>query len=132
MTNHKLLPLGLALISACLCVGQTSHAPFACNLKAFTPEERQRWRALIDQTTGAVMSARELPDGYALHLDTRKVSLLQAAEWIALERRCCPFFDFQLDVHGEDGAVWLALKGREGVKQFIQQDFKGLEDRMRK
>src|SRR5258708_1710450 len=132
MINHKLLPLGLALLSACLCVGQSSQAPFACNLKAFTPEQRQRWRALIEQTIGAVMSVRELPDGYALHLDTRKVSLVQAAEWIALERRCCPFFDFQLDVHGEDGTVWLALKGREGVKQFIQQDFKGLEDRMRK
>ncbi len=76
--------------------------------------------------------ARELPDGYALQIDSRRVTLVQLAEWIDLERRCCPFFDFEVDLHGEDGTVWLSLKGREGVKQFIQQDFTGLHDKLRK
>jgi len=47
-----------------------------------------------------------------------------------LERKCCPFFDFELDLHGEDGGLWLILKGREGVKQFIQTDFTRLRDKL--
>jgi hypothetical protein len=48
------------------------------------------------------------------------VSLAGVAEWIALERRCCPFFRFQLDVEGETGPVWLRLTGA-GVKEFLAQ-----------
>ena len=98
-------------------------SPVACNLKAFQPGERTRWRALLDEVIAAATAVKELNDGYSLRMDTGRVSLVKVAEWIALERKCCPFFDFQLDLHGEDGAVWLSLRGRDGVKQFIQQDF---------
>lgn len=45
--------------------------------------------------------------------------LLRAAEFISLERLCCPFFGFALDVAPEGGALWLSLTGRDGVKPFI-------------
>ena len=102
---------------------RASQSPFACNLKAFNPEERKRWRALIDEVIPAATEVRELRDGYTLHLNASRVSVMKLAEWIELERKCCPFFDFEVDVRGEDGTLWLRLKGREGVKQFIQQDF---------
>lgn len=109
-----------------------THSPFYCNLKAFQPEERKRWRQLIEALHAATVTVRELPDGYSLRLDPRRMSFSAAAEWIALERKCCPFFDFELDLHSHDGAVWLALKGREGVKQFILSDFTGLQDKLAK
>jgi hypothetical protein len=51
------------------------------------------------------------------------MSLPETAQWVDLEQKCCPFFDFELDVHGQDGALSLSLKGRDGVKQFIEMDF---------
>ena len=39
-----------------------------------------------------------------------------AAEFVTYERLCCPFFAFELEVEKENGAMWLKLRGREGVK----------------
>jgi hypothetical protein len=132
MTTYKLFLPALLLISAGACLAQSKPAaPLACDLKAFQPEERRHWRQLLDQLTAAVVEVRELSGGYALHLDTRRMSVVDAAQWIDLERRCCPFFNFQLDLHGDDGTLWLSLAGREGVKQFIMVDFRSLRDKLR-
>ncbi len=126
MMNLKSLAAGL--MAAALCFA-TNQAPFACNLKAFQPEQRQRWRFLLDKLYTAAAENRELADGYSFRIDTGKEPLGELAEWVELERRCCPFFDFELAVHGEDGTVWLSLKGRPGVKQFIEADMPALRAR---
>src|SRR5260370_2545101 len=130
MTNNQFFLSALALISACTCSAQpkpagSEHAnqpAFACNLKAFQPEERKRWRELVEQVTSAVVVVRELSNGYALQVNPTRAPVVEVVEWIALERKCCPFFDFQVDLRGEDGGLWLSLKGREGVKQFIEMN----------
>jgi hypothetical protein len=132
MTKTKLLLPGLLLLFAGVAPADPApkQIPLACNLKAFQPAERLRWRKLIEQTMSAVVSARELNNGYALRVDTGRAPLVQVAEWIGLERKCCPFFDFQVAVHGEDDSLWLSLTGREGVKQFINADFSLLHDKL--
>src|SRR6266853_5694323 len=132
MTKTKLLLPALLLLFAGLTPADSApkQIPFACNLKAFQPAERLRWRELIEQVMSAVVSARELNNGYALRVDAGRTSLVQVAQWIDLERKCCPFFDFQVAMHGEDGSLWLSLTGREGVKQFINADFLLLHDKL--
>ena len=132
MTNTRLFLPALLLLFAALAPADPApkQIPFACNLKAFQPAERARWRKLIEQVMSAVVAARELNDGYALQVDKGRVSLGQVAEWVDLERQCCPFFDFQVAVHGEDSSLWLSLTGREGVKQFIDADFSLLHDKL--
>ena len=104
----------------------------ACNLKPFQPAERTQWRTLLDRVKSSMTETRELPDGYAFRIDTGKTPLVQVAEWISLERKCCPFFEFRLRIHGQDGTLWLDLTGPRGVKQFIQQDFTGMPTAERK
>lgn len=134
MTNKTLSLSAFVLIAGSLCQAQPApeQAPFACNLKAFTPAERIRWRKLIEHVSSAVVVARELNDGYALRVNASQASLGEVAEWVDLERKCCPFFDFQVDVHGQDGSMWLSLKGREGVKDFIRMDFSLLREKLSK
>jgi len=48
--------------------------------------------------------------------------LTKAAEFISLERLCCPFLRFSLEVEPEGGPIWLRLTGREGVKAFIREE----------
>jgi hypothetical protein len=58
------------------------------------------------------------------------MSLAEAGAWIALERQCCPFFDFQVEVHPGDSGYVMSLKGRAGVKEFIRADFTGLRSKL--
>ena len=127
MTTYKLFFAGLALV--CTCAAQTI-SPIACNLKAFQPQERAEWRKRLDQVMGSVSTVRDLSDGYSFKIDTRKASFRDVAEWIELERKCCPFFVFELGMQGEDGSIWLNLRGREGVKQFIAADLHAVFDHL--
>ena len=115
----------LLLISACVASAQTAPV-FACNLKAFQAEERRHHEELSKRLVLAVESRHELPDGYALQLDSKKISFIEVAQWVDGERKCCPFFDFQLDLGAEGHGLRLSLKGREGVKAFIEAEFQAL------
>ena len=44
------------------------------------------------------------------------------AQWLDLWRRCCPFYEFQIDLHAADATVWLSVKGWPGVKAYIPVD----------
>ena len=118
----KLLLFVLTFAFADLC----QEAPFACNLKVFQPEERKQHGNLTHEIMAAIVAHRELPRGYAFQIDSSRVSLLEVAEWVVAEKKCCPFFDFQVSLDGAaEGQLSLALTGREGVKQFILTEFHG-------
>lgn len=97
-------------------------SPFACDMLAIAADQRSAHLATIDKLFRSVGSVRELPDGYSFRLPNEADVLLTAAEFIALERLCCPFFGFGLDLEREGGAVWLSVTGREGVKPFIMAE----------
>ena len=42
------------------------------------------------------------------------------AEFITLERTCCPFFQFGLEVELGADSAWLQITGPEGVKPFLE------------
>lgn len=98
-------------------------SPLACNLDAFTAAERPRYSELRRMIADAVIGKHELDDGVALKVATDRITLAQLAEWISFERKCCPFFDFRIDVAREAGPVWLSMTGRAGVKEFLSQVF---------
>jgi hypothetical protein len=97
-------------------------SPFACDMTAIAADQRGPHLAAIDKLFHAVQSFRELPNGYSFRLPNASEALLTAAEFITLERLCCPFFGFRLEIEREGGAVWLSLTGREGVKPFIMAE----------
>lgn len=96
--------------------------PIACNLKALTLEQRKQLEQRGGSVIAAITSSRELNDGYAFRVDPERASLMDVARWLDLWRRCCPFYEFQIDFHAADATVWLTVKGRPGVKQFIRID----------
>ena len=96
--------------------------PFACDMSAIAVHQRAAHLDTIHQLFTAVESFRELPNGYSFRLGNETEVLLRAASFIDLERLCCPFFGFALEVEREHGAIWLTLTGREGVKPFIMAE----------
>lgn len=98
---------------------EAEKAPFACDMTAIEASQRGQHIATIEALFRNAGEIRELPNGYAFRLLNEPDVLLKAAEFITLERLCCPFFGFAIEVEPEGGALWLSLTGREGVKPFI-------------
>jgi len=69
---------------------------------------------------------RELTDGYEFRLAEDPDTITRAAEFISLEKLCCPFLHFALEIKPEGEPVWIRLSGREGVKAFIREEISGL------
>jgi len=91
--------------------------PIVCRL--LEPERRTREELLQREVFSAVTETRELPDGYALRFPAEARWLVTLAEFIRLERECCPFLRFELHAEQQDGPLWLRLRGPAGVKTFI-------------
>ena len=92
--------------------------PFACDMTAIPAERRGAHHALIRRLmTQAVEEIRELPDGLSFLFTAREYAAV--AEFVALERLCCPFVTFTLDVAPDQGPLMLRLTGADGVKEFI-------------
>jgi hypothetical protein len=98
---------------------------FFCNLGAMTREERTAYGALSRKLFGASEEKRELDNGYAYRLAAQKISISEIAQWITFERRCCPFFNLQIEAEPSDGPLWLRITGPTGVKEFIKSETGG-------
>jgi hypothetical protein len=93
---------------------------FSCNVRALSPSERARHSENTARLRSARVETRELQNGLRFRIATQGMDLAALGDWVALERRCCPFFGFAIEVEPDDGAVWLSLTGDEGVKDFIR------------
>jgi hypothetical protein len=89
----------------------------ACNIQAIGAVQQPRYGELVSRLRAAILDRTELADGYRYSLDSAKITPPEVAEWIALERWCCPFLNFELD------ASRLTMRGPEGVKAVLQDEF---------
>ena len=121
MNIKILLPIALFVSSSLPILGETV-PPIACNLKALTSEQRKQLEQLGEHVISAITASRELKDGYAFSVDPQKASLMDVAQWLEVWRRCCPFYEFQIDFYAADASIWLSVKGRPGVKEYIPLD----------
>ena len=97
-------------------------SPFACVMDAIETEKRVPHLANARRLFNSVEEIRELESGYAFRFCNETEILTSLADFIALERLCCPFFGFNVDVESEGGAIWFSVTGRAGVKPFIQAE----------
>ena len=99
----------------------TSHElPIACNINALDATQQQRRATLAKHMNNATLQVQELPDGYKFLYPASL--FLVVAEFISLERQCCPFFTFRVTVEHDNGPLWFQITGREGVKEFMQEE----------
>ena len=95
----------------------------ACDPSPITPEQRERWMLIVKQLYGATEEIRELPDGYALRLPNSSEMLLLIAEDLNMERLCCPFIRYTVELEPRHGPFWLHMTGGNGVKDFLRIAF---------
>jgi hypothetical protein len=100
-----------------------TQARFYCNTKALNPGERARHKQLTDKLIAACKEILERESGYEFQYGPSDVSLADLAEWVVAESKCCPFFDFHIDLEREGTLLCLRLTGEEGIKRFILAEF---------
>jgi hypothetical protein len=67
----------------------------------------------------AATQVRELSDGYAFRFPGGDDWAARLLDYIVFERRCCRFFAFELAFEPDQGAIWLRVRGPEGVKELF-------------
>ena len=101
----------------------TTQNKFYCDIKAMTPAERVSYKQLTDKLIAERKKVVESDKGYEFQYSPKTVSLGELAEWVASESKCCPFFDFHIDLEGKGSLLRLRLTGEEGIKPFIRMEF---------
>src|SRR5881628_3662136 len=74
---------------------------FACDMSAMTKQERAAHQKLSRRVLAAVEESRELSNGYAFRLPAGTV--VDVATWASLERKCCPFLAFEIELARDQG-----------------------------
>ena len=103
-----------------------NQSPLACDMTAISVEQRPVHLAKSRELFSQIQETRELPDGYEFRFADGADVLRPLVDFVALEKLCCPFLGFEIEVEAESGPVWLRLTGREGVKAFIKEEISGL------
>ena len=101
----------------------TAQSKFYCNPRALNPGERARHKQLTEKLNAKRKEIVETEKGYEFQYGPADVSLAELAEWVGAESKCCPFFDFHIDVEREGKLLCLRLTGEEGIKAFIRAEF---------
>jgi hypothetical protein len=96
---------------------------FYCNTKALSAAERTHHTELTAKLLAKRTRVVEAEKGYEFHYSSADVSLMELADWAGAESKCCPFFDFHVDLEKEGTQMCLRLTGEEGVKAFIRAEF---------
>jgi hypothetical protein len=102
----------------------TTQNKFYCNIKALNPAEREHHKQLTDKLITARREIVETEKGYEFQYSPSNVSVGELADWVVAEGKCCPFFDFHIDLEREGNLLCLRLTGEEGLKPFIRSEFR--------
>jgi len=87
----------------------------ACDLTAMTPSQRERHRALIGTIRARLTEFEAAGDDLGLSFEPDPAVFVALAEWITLERLCCPFLGFSLELEPRGGPARLRLSGGQGA-----------------
>jgi hypothetical protein len=102
----------------------TEEGKFYCNINALNPAERAHQQQLTAKFIAVRDEIVELPRGYEFQFSPSSVSLVELVDWVAAEEKCCPFFNFHIDLEKRGKLLCLGLTGEEGIKAVIREEFR--------
>lgn len=101
--------------------GMEETAVLACDPLGIPAVERPAHFALARRLFGEAARERQpWREGYAFRFDAD--ALEDAARFVANERRCCPFLEFEIAAAAADGPVWLRITGPAGTRAFLDAE----------
>jgi hypothetical protein len=101
----------------------TEEGKFYCNINALDHAERARHQQLTAKLIAVRSEIVELPRGYEFQFSPSSISIAELADWVVAEGKCCPFFNFHIDLEKKGNLLCLGLTGEEGIKAVIHTEF---------
>jgi hypothetical protein len=98
--------------------------PVSCERSGLGSDAIERQRELWSRLGDVLVEGRELEEGYALKLPAAR--LVEAAELMDIERRCCKFLKLSLEAVAAEPYVWLTLTGPPGTKAVLATELASL------
>ncbi len=100
----------------------TGDVPFACDLSRLSAGQRAREKVLLQEFKILCEHHEETGLGWRFYVNADPEVLSTMGEFLALERLCCPFLEFHLEVSAAPLAA-VHIFGREGAKAVIAAEF---------
>jgi hypothetical protein len=82
--------------------------------------------AAVEDIFSGIAEKHELADGYEFVFPCSDAQAARLMQFVDAERKCCPFFIFELIFEQSSGPIHLRLRGAAGVKDFLNEWMKAL------
>jgi hypothetical protein len=98
------------------------NANFTCDLNALNDIQRNRLGRFHRDFLPLAISIDELKNGYDLKFPYDETLFVNAAEYITIERLCCPFLRLNISLAQNGETFNISIAGDDGVKTFIKAE----------
>ena len=109
-----------------IAMAQARETALSCSLGE--KDLRARRSEVLTKLWEAAREIEHLEKGFALQYEDKDLDDL--VEFIAFERKCCPFFSFTLDFQADSGPIWLAITGPDGAKELLEAELQPVLKRL--
>ena len=125
MLNFSLLFLWLGLSIA---FAQSNDSPpnsptmdsqlLVCKLNG--PELIERKQALQKEVFAQMISYEELEKGFIFRFAFEENFLIKLTDYMLAEKKCCPFFQYELKIKAHTAGIELAVSGEGEAKEMVR------------
>ena len=131
MRTWPTLLFAIVLVGPSVAPPAAAENAFVCNVAALTAAQHERHQKLGRLLRSAVVQKAELENGYDFVMDLGRLPadsageafcVVEVAEWVDLESRCCPFLSFGSELEPKGKTVRLRLTGGMGAKAFLESE----------
>ena len=100
--------------------------PIACDLTVFSNSERIKHLVLAKSLLGKARQVIEHKDGFTFVFEQSPRLEVKIADWVNKEKRCCPFFSFELSRANTPPSLNLRVSGPNGAKEILRTGLKAV------
>jgi hypothetical protein len=92
----------------------------ACDLTVFSTTERIKHLALAKSLLGKARQVIEHENGFTFAFEQSRLLEMQIADWVSKEKRCCPFFSFEVSRANAPPSLRLRISGPDAAKEILR------------
>ena len=84
------------------------------------PELVKRKQALQQEVFAQMISYEELEKGFLFRFNFEENFLIKLTDYMLAEKKCCPFFQYELKIKAHTAGIELAVSGKGEAKEMVR------------
>lgn len=98
----------------------SSNQPVELVCKFVGEELAEKKELLKKEIFSQVQKTEEANDGYVLYFEDKNDILLKLSDYLMIEKECCPFFTFNLNILSNSKGIALKIAGSDDAKSMLK------------